>query len=420
MLNLSNLNNLNSLGRGGSKKPWYLSPLLNDVSPSLAYDFANNRYYNSQDGVKSFPFLSTRTSNAMQYDSQGRLVWAPANMIPNSEMAGAGVGVAPTGWSLINTTGVTISTVGTGVDANGAYTEFSIIGTAGGSNEFPNITLNTSTSTDALNGEAFYAKTKLFRTATTPGTILLFNILGRTAAGGLIAGQTWSQILTSSFGLIEPALSATMSDPTVGKIQIRYYFTVNAGQSINETVRFYKATQLEKLGPDSPKPYNPTTGSAWYGPRLDYDPRTLEPMGYLCEQAITNLVTKSINLTGADITFTAATSVTSGSTHLGGWSASNCTGNGASAIHVFYIGSFTPAASTMIALDAIIRPNSDTIFQLTGGGGWIVDGNCYVNFDCTGDGVITQAGASASNAFIRNLGRKFSVCTVCIYPRTHS
>lgn len=49
----------------------------------------------------------------------------------------------------------------------------------------------------------------------------------------------------------------------------------------------------------SPRAYNATTSSAYFGPRLDYDPSTLAAKGLLIEPAATNLVLQSGNLADA-------------------------------------------------------------------------------------------------------------------------
>ena len=79
--------NTMALQKRTSSTPWYADPAyaLNSVLPSFIHDYAIQRYYNSVDGETAFPLTSVRTSNAMQFDSQGQLVWAPANLLLRSE-----------------------------------------------------------------------------------------------------------------------------------------------------------------------------------------------------------------------------------------------------------------------------------------------------------------------------------------------
>jgi hypothetical protein len=60
-----------------------------------------------------------------------------------------------------------------------------------------------------------------------------------------------------------------------------------SGNTYNFTIRISQP-QLE-IGVSSPTAYKPTTGTAFYGPRFDHDPVTLQSRGLLIEEARTNL-----------------------------------------------------------------------------------------------------------------------------------
>jgi hypothetical protein len=84
----------------------------------------------------------------------------------------------------------------------------------------------------------------------------------------------------------------------------------NTGQS----TKGFRVTgfQLEQVTyQTTPGPYVATTASAYYGPRFDYDPITLAPRGLLIEEARTNLLTYSADWSNAiwsktNVTVTAA------------------------------------------------------------------------------------------------------------------
>lgn len=162
---------------------------------------------------------SVRTSNATMWDSQGRLVWAPANLFLNSATLG--------------TQSVTV--------VNGATYCVSFYGT---------------------------------------GSIALSG-----GGSGTIAGIDATTRKSSTF-------TATTTSVT---------FTVTGSVT---------SAQLEINGIDSPKAYNATTGSAYYGPRFEYDPVSLLPLGLLVEDQRTNLCIHSQNFSGTNWTLTNTTPTT--------------------------------------------------------------------------------------------------------------
>ena len=106
---------------------WYKSAsyLLNNVAPALIHDYAKNRYYNTTDGVISFPVTTTRTTNATMFDSSGNLVWAPANMIAQSSTTGAVLGVIGSGLTFL--VGGILVVLGTWVDLGALLIAITVI-----------------------------------------------------------------------------------------------------------------------------------------------------------------------------------------------------------------------------------------------------------------------------------------------------
>jgi hypothetical protein len=384
------------------------SLFLNRVAPSLVHDYANNRYYNTASGETSFPFSATRTTNATQFDAQGNIVWAPANLLTRSDPSTAVVGSpgsAPTGWGIVlgSTNGVTRSIVGQGVFNGIPFIDLQVSGTFTATENItvtpaPGVTTITATAGESWTGSIFWQIISgvLDNTATP----LLGGVRLRWGNPGLI-----NQVGSRNVALYEWTrdFNSAIAPATTTVVGTDWVWSFSAGQDVNFTVRI-GAMQLERTGPDSPKPYNVTTGSAFYGPRLDYNPLTGEPLGLLIEEARTNDVATGFRLVPANVSTGNTTTAISPNTYLGGWPAVRVTGDGLSASHFAFIGSGAPSASTARSVAAIIRPVTGTLFQLTISANWSLDNaNSYVNFDCTGNGSITFQGTAITNAFIRPL-----------------
>jgi hypothetical protein len=292
----------------GAVVPWYKSSALklNTALPSYISQFDKNRYYNSTVGVRAFPYTATRASNAMMWDSQGRLVWAPANMLLNS--------------ASLSTQSVTVS--------SGAPYTLSFYGT-----------------------------------------------------GEIVLSDGGSGTLTGTGANDRVSLSFTASTTSVT-------FTVT-GTVTN--------AQLEMTGIDSPKPYNATTGTAYYGPRLDYNPATGAARGLLVEAVATNNCPQSFPSTssGTNVTITQDTSFHGFPTNL-------ATANGASAGHFMFTSSVTPTASATLRLSAVVKADTESRVQLTASSAWAAT-DVYANFNMT-TGTVLAVGAGASNATITPLG----------------
>lgn len=402
---------------------WYnsTSALLNSVLPSLYHDFAKQRYYDSALGETALPYTTTiRSSNAMQFDANGNLVWAPANMVVNSEMAGAVVGTTPpTNWALTNSTGCTWAVTAVGSDSFGNYVDFRLTGTAGGATEFPSLQLvNSASSPAAINGQRWNVSAYIVRTAPTPAGGGGLNLIGRDGGGSGVAGQGITIPVPASASLTRYSGDFTFSSASVVKAQARYLITVSAGQAVDETIRIYKP-QLELWGPDSPKAYvASTTSAAYYGPRYDYDPVTHEPLGVLIEDQRTNDITTSFMLNSTTGTFQAGTG-SNGPTYLGGWSSARYTGDGVSTPHFFFGGSVTPAASVSRSVSAVVAYVDTQYLQLATSSNWALDAaNTYMNIDAIA-GTITASGSAVTNPYIRKLGNNvYQIGFTCVSSAT--
>ena len=275
MFSLANLNSVNSLATAEAARFWYESPTLalNNVLPSLIHQYGNNRYYDTAVGQTPFPFSAVRAGNATQFDSQGRLVWAPANMIPQSSTAGAVLGIVgsggafPTGWFRSTATGITHEILAIASD----YIDVRISGTNGtGSTVYPQIS-PLQTPLSAVVGESY------------TGSMTMSIIGGSTANFSTAVARLNMQWLASGSYINEAPQSAQATSvptrlasqgpvlPGANQLRLSINLSIPIGQTVDITIRI-GLPQVERTSVNSPQPYIETTGAAKYCARRDYDP----------------------------------------------------------------------------------------------------------------------------------------------------
>lgn len=242
-----------------------------------------------------------RGTNATMFNAAGRRVWAPANMVAQSSTAGAVLGIIgsggafPTGWA--RSTGVGISHEIVGITAD--YIDVRVFGTnSSGVTQYPHFTTN-NTPVTVVPNEQYCASLTISLVAGSlsglPGAFSRLN-LQWLASGAYVseapAGPIADGVPTRH--TIQGPVAATAN-----QAKIAVNCTVLNGQSCDVTLRIGKP-QLERKGEDSPKAYIETTGSAYYGPRFDYNPTTLAPRGFLIEGQSTNNI-KNSEMVGASV-----------------------------------------------------------------------------------------------------------------------
>lgn len=271
--------------------PWYKSRtyLLNSIAPTVIHDYAHQRYYESGVGAKDFPFRRIRTTNAMMFDSAGRMVWAPVNMSARSEPGGAGWGLAS----------VTITTVP--ISCPSGQIVKKLVANNG-------ISLNAN---DGLGGVAstaiptnanqtyclsFYAKAAevtsvRVREPTMTGHRSVINLTTgvvtlESGSSGLTHMLVTSQNVGDGWWRI--ICRRTASGTSQG-------FNIKPGDTTGDGVSgiYVSAFQFEPDDISTPKTPITTTGTAYYGPRFDSNPVTGTAHGVLIEDARTNLVLNS-------------------------------------------------------------------------------------------------------------------------------
>lgn len=408
MFGISNLTNLKLAG--ASTPTWYTDPAyaLNSVMPSLIHDYTKFKYWNSATGASAFPFATTRTTNAMQFDRLGRLIFAQSNLIPNTNFT-----------SPVFFPNGAVSSVSDSLDPFSSS-----------QNPVRKITVNNGISTvgaDAAGGINI-AGGQIPVNATTQYTFSFFakaeevtsiRVRENVTTGSRFTVNLLTGVTAHEFGTIDYTVSAqdfgngwwrvaTTRTTAVGATNMLY--TIKSGDTVGDGVRGFLVScpQVELTDITSPKPYTPTTGIAFHAPRFDYDPFTGNLLGLLVEDTRTNLVPVSLNTNAATfnsaLSVLAATKVASPASYLGGWAAVRFTPDATTAAHGSFAHSITPPPNTKVTMHAIISPISgSTFYQMTGSGSWMLNLDGYVNFDCSGAGSITATGAGAEAAFIRRL-----------------
>ena len=206
----------------------------------------------------------TRATNATIFDATGKLTYAPNNLLTSTDMTNVSY------WS--NTSGSLTTGVADPFGGNNAIT---LTALAANANLYQS---------PAGNASSTYISSVWIRRRTGTGNIYLYN--PNNGATGITITSSWVRYFTVGVG---------------GAATVASRFTVvTSGDAID-----VYAPQLEIVTyQTTPSAYNPTTSTAYYGPRFDYDPVTLSPKGLLIEEARTNVALWSRDLTNAAWTST--------------------------------------------------------------------------------------------------------------------
>lgn len=328
------------------------------------------------------------------FDSSGNLVWAPANLLLRSENLSLS-------WLVTDTT---LSTDGT-LSPSGSLATLCTQGTAG--------TATVVQVVASLVANASYTESIFFKPGTAVwirlrmvgvgGTSNVWLNLATGAKGTTTFTGTdiigYSNIVALPNGWYRADLSATNPTDTSRNVEFLAVTGNGLGTRENGATYYFGGAQLEPTGPDSPKAYNVTTSSAYYGPRFDYNPATLQPRGYLIEAQRTNLMPISTGTPSNWSTTNAA--VTTAATNFWNWNAVTVTTTavGAGQFAFFTTSPGLLLASTRYTSSVFVRKNNYSLIQvsitnnvgLPTGGAW-----AYANYDFDSDtfNVYGTAGAA--------------------------
>jgi hypothetical protein len=245
----------------------------------------------------------------MYFDATGALQYAPNNQLVNSEGVGfvaGSPGTNPASWNVYanGQFGLT-RTIATGTINGYNYIDVTWSGTATSSGAMAEDPDLTTTAGFAVVGAVYTVSAYLSVTVNsgvTPNCYLAIN--ERNSAGTLIGGTS---VNFSSSTLTRISATRTLNQPTVARVGCNIRQDIVSGNAYNYTIRI--SQPQSEIGVSSPTAYKPTTGTAYYGPRFDTDPVTLQSRGLLIEESRTNNTKYSDQLDNAtwlknNVTFT--------------------------------------------------------------------------------------------------------------------
>ena len=309
----------------------------------------------------------TRGSNATLVDSTGKITYAPANLVLRSQE------IATTPW-VGDTIGGSVPTAtnnaGTAPDGTETATRLQLNRGAGTLSRWRQ---------PCTGPTGFYLASIWMRTTSGTGTA---NVGIRNEATGVncVVTGTWQR-----FSIIN---ANAVSAPDV---QILSFASI-PGTDVSADILVWGA-QLEQVTyQTTPSTYNATTTAAYYGPRFDYNPTTLAPMGLLIEEQRTNLLLQSQTFDSASWSKIGAT-VTANTTTApdGTTTADTLVEDTSTGVHIaFQAGSFV--AGTTYTITVFAKAGTRTRLNMINVGGVSYEGN----FDLLTGTVISSPLGTAS------------------------
>lgn len=258
----------------------------------------------SQSPIASFNFLSgslpanltfSRSSSATQYDATGKVVYAPENLVAQSQ------DFTNAAWSHFNSTPTAIG----GLAPDGTSSAQSLIeDTTASTNHYLIQALSVPAGTPLTasiyvkNGSSDRGVEVRLQTASGGAAAIINPLTGAIAqVPYIVFGSVYSnlsyKITNLGNGWSRFSLSATSSEANPSMYVFLANGTSDGYTGNGASYNYIWGAQVEHTSYSSPVAYNLTTSVAYYAPRFDYDPVSHALRGYLTEESRTNL--KSIS-----------------------------------------------------------------------------------------------------------------------------
>lgn len=360
--------------------------LLSNQKPTWQWDFART-------GALPPGTTFSRTSGAMQYLSDGTLGWAPENLITYSQQ------IDNAAWT---STRSSVSADAT-TAPDGTTTADKLVEDSSASTTHLRYSATFSQPAGTYRS-AVYAKAAertAFRMENAGGVGTYgasFNLSNGTTTG-VDAGVTATiTAVGNGWYLCE----ITFTWPTTGNTNLWFFLQSVAGTNAysgNGSSGLYLWGAQTNRTPNASSAYWPTTSAAYYGPRFDFNPSTKAPLGLMVENASTNLVTYSNNISagwiaGANATVTDNAVVAPDGTTT----ASSMIENSATGAHGDWEFNISVTSGSYYGYSIYVKNISGSRWlQLNLGGG------NYVNFQPS-TGTIGTVSAGMSGATAQNVG----------------
>jgi len=352
-------------------------------SPAMSLPFATSR--SLTDTVNSKLVTYTGASLSTMYDSTGKLTYKPNNIVLDSNTF--------SGWA--QSSGTTV-TANAGTDPFGGSAAAEIVMTS--------------------TAYHYFQSGKMSAGGFNQNYPQVFSCYVKGTNGGKVAFRV--SVGTSDYTL-------HTFDGTWQRVSIRFQPTSNTGDvgfdcravidAALGTAQTFLAYgfQVEAVTYEtSPRTYNATTGSAYYGPRFDYNPATLASRGLLVEQESTNVALQSGDISNAAWTNSGTTIALNNATGIDGQaSLTRFTMSAGTTAKWFYNTSAYGSASATASFYAKAGTISWICISSSAPG---TDG---VYFDLTNGVVGTQKGSSVGK--ITNVGNGIYRCEAYIPSRTY-
>lgn len=337
-------------------------------------------------------------------DSQGRMVYAPANMLTHGYFHGASWGTSGVGSSCAASSEVNAAT-------GRVYSK--LIGGSG-------LTLNANDNIGAVRLSS--AVTILsnsvwcFSFYATAAELTVLRVREPVSTGyratidlttGIVTTESGTATLTGGMVVTTESVATGVWRVTCKRQANTTSFNIDVkpGTTTGDGVSgvYIASPQLEMNDPASPKVFNYSDGAALYLPAFDYHPATLAPRGQQSFKAATNLCPVSGEgsslITGA----TGGAKADSAAVFFGRVGTRFTAGGTTSPMFVLFgTLSSAPAASTQHTASCFVKAGTRTKCQLAVSGNFAAT-DVYANFDLT-NGTVLASGAGAVTPTIEDWG----------------